>query len=345
MKCVIHIGTEKTGTTLIQQWLYGNQRNLRSQGIALSEVAGRFNNRKIPAYFQSHFDDFFRKKNIYNDFQKQEYFRNFLDDLGNEFSFSSGNSDIFLITSEHFHSRLINIESIYNLKFFLDKFFNEYKIICYFREQSSVRNSLYSTALRGGYTGKLSEFQRDVKEDNHYYNYFEMLFKWESVFGIDSICANIFDNDLMFNNDIRKDFIRNVSPNINLDDLDYSITSSNEKLSPVLMYIYRAVNDVIPKTLDNDKRNRVRHAILKNVDKFKDLRVGKIINEENEDFARLFRQSNKDFFYRYFPQKTAFAAPKNENDRNLNIDAEQFEDVIYDVVREVLASVMKSGQL
>ena len=35
MKCILHIGTEKTGTTLLQNWLYDNKEKLSQVGIYL----------------------------------------------------------------------------------------------------------------------------------------------------------------------------------------------------------------------------------------------------------------------------------------------------------------------
>lgn len=340
MRCVIHIGTEKTGTTLIQEWLYSNRNKLEEAGISLSDVAGRPNNRKIPAYFQNHFDDFFRKRNISNIKQKEVYFAQFLDDLKQEINFYSKKSQIFLITSEHFHSRLIDINSIYSLKSYLDQFFKQYKIICYFREQSSVRTSLYSTALRGGFSGKISEFQREVKGDSHYYNYYNMLSKWEKVFGLKSISANIFDKSVMLDQDLRKDFIKNVSSFIQIDKLDYSVSSSNEKLSPILSYIYRAVNDVLPKSMDDDKRNKIRHDILKKMGKFENFNIGNIYDDDSYRFSSLFVNSNKELFLRYFDNKVSFPSIENGPFMQDTIDIKMLEEVIVTIVKETIKTTM-----
>ena len=55
---------------------------------------------------------------------------------------SKKNFKAFIITSEHFHSRLKTVEELSKLKYFLDKHFKQIKIICYLREQSSLFSSV-----------------------------------------------------------------------------------------------------------------------------------------------------------------------------------------------------------
>ena len=44
MKCILHIGTEKTGTTILQDWLYDNKVELSKVGVYLSDNLGKTNN-------------------------------------------------------------------------------------------------------------------------------------------------------------------------------------------------------------------------------------------------------------------------------------------------------------
>ena len=56
MRGILHIGTEKTGLTLLQKWLYSNQKNLSNQGIDLSNILGIPNNIYFPINFNGKFD-------------------------------------------------------------------------------------------------------------------------------------------------------------------------------------------------------------------------------------------------------------------------------------------------
>ena len=86
MKCVLHIGTEKTGTTAIQNWLYSNYAQLSTQRIALSKFLQKKNNRDLCAFFQSSFDSFFIDNGIKNIEEKNKFFLGFLDNFSEEIS-------------------------------------------------------------------------------------------------------------------------------------------------------------------------------------------------------------------------------------------------------------------
>lgn len=72
MKVIVHIGTEvhisteKTGTSSIQQYLYLNRKALRKAGCHCSQSAGELKNRTISAYCISEktFDGCFRLEGI-----------------------------------------------------------------------------------------------------------------------------------------------------------------------------------------------------------------------------------------------------------------------------------------
>ena len=57
MKCLLHIGREKTATTLLQDWLYVNQEVYSRHKVYLSEMLENTNNLAFPSYFQNHLDD------------------------------------------------------------------------------------------------------------------------------------------------------------------------------------------------------------------------------------------------------------------------------------------------
>ena len=61
MKVVLHIGTEKTGTSTLQETLYLNRELLHQHGCHLLQSANKKNARLVPAYCLSddHYDDFY----------------------------------------------------------------------------------------------------------------------------------------------------------------------------------------------------------------------------------------------------------------------------------------------
>ena len=84
MKCILHIGTEKTGSTSIQKFIYNNVSEFDKNKIYISRGLLQIpNNRKMVLAFQSRLDDWTRKNNIrsleekmsFSDFP-ENFFRN-----------------------------------------------------------------------------------------------------------------------------------------------------------------------------------------------------------------------------------------------------------------------------
>jgi hypothetical protein len=207
MKCVLHIGTEKTGTTLLQDWLYLNQAALSESGIYLSNKLGKTNNRLIPAYFCSHLDDWARRNRIATQEDKHAFFEGFLENLTSEITQASKSHKYFVITSEHLHSRLRKRYEIEDLYKFLNKNFDGLKVICYFRNQFDVAVSLYSTALKISSHAALESFIEQAKPENYYYDYARIADTWAEVFGRANCDFKVYNREQFLDKDIRKDFI------------------------------------------------------------------------------------------------------------------------------------------
>ncbi|MHA6768401.1 hypothetical protein [Sphingobium ummariense] len=303
MKCILHIGTEKTGTTLIQEWLYHNKDALQKQGVGLSSVIAYPNNRKLVAYFQNHYDDFCRNHKITNEAEKAEFFKGLLDDFRNEVEGLKGKCDRFVITSEHFHSRLIDIDSIYRLKEFLSSIFDEIIVVCYFREQSAVRTSLYSTAIRGGFAGTIADFQRDVDDSNHYYNYYEMFSKWREVFGAEALRPTIFGKSNFVDGDIRVDLLKKINPDIAVETMDYTVEKANEKIPPLAAAVMSSVNAIVQTDASDMALRKIRNKVNRLASRMTDLQIGENIDPDNIAFYDRFYESNKLFFKEFFNQE------------------------------------------
>ena len=82
MKCILHIGTEKTATSTIQQFLQLNRAELSGQGVSQSECLGkpcRIDDRLFSAYFSARFDDFHLQNGIRSKDDKERFFAGFWD--------------------------------------------------------------------------------------------------------------------------------------------------------------------------------------------------------------------------------------------------------------------------
>ena len=303
MRCILHIGTEKTATTFIQNWLYANCEHLSSQGVALTTSSGKTNNRKLVSYFQNGIDDYLRNNGVHNDQERSIFFENFEKLFCDEISTLKRDHTTFLFTSEHFHSRLVSTCGIKNLKYFLDKFFDEYTIICYVREQSEVRTSLYSTSLKKNNGGGILEFQKNASPKDHYYNYLLSLGKWEEVFGKESLKLRIFSKDCLLDDDIRKDLLANVLPEIDSSKLYFRFDSINESLSQEESIIFQKINSNRPNFAGKyqDPTPFVIKSVIRNLD-FLDTKTA-IVDPRQGEMYDAFNDVNIQFFTRYFGKK------------------------------------------
>ena len=165
----MHIGTEKTGTTSIQNYLYLNQKKLKSSGFHFIQSAGTTNNRALPSFCmnEDRFDDFFRDQGIKTLEQKHDFRKTFLEEFENEIRSAPSSVHTFIMSSEHFHSRLRSEEEVDNVYKLLSAYFDEFKIICYLREQVDTCTSFYSTHLKSGGTSSFAGFLKRCEPGNY----------------------------------------------------------------------------------------------------------------------------------------------------------------------------------
>ena len=310
-KLYLHIGTEKTGTTLLQEWLYTNKKNLSKNGIYLPNQLGEPNNILLPTYFQGHLDDWAWSKRIQNKQEKDIFFEGFLNRVTDEITTAKNNHDTFIITSEHFHSRLQLIEEIQNLYVFLKSLFDEIYIICYFREQFDTAISLYSTFLKREEVRDIDSFlnygDNKVTPENYYFNYLNIADNWASVFKSKNCIFKVYDKSRFVDNDLRKDFILTLNKDIDLDKFDWSITSKNESLFALQSIAYRYINQIISHWNQNKLGQNLENIHAKNkINKIESLKLIKIYSGQSDIIRKKFKTINKKFFAKYFNSQDFF---------------------------------------
>lgn len=322
MKCFLHIGTEKTGSTILQDWLYDNQEKFSSAGIYLSNNLGRTNNRLIPVFFQGFLDDWALENGIYNELEKDKYFEGFIERLKDEILTAEKNHHAFIITSEHLHSCLRKQEEIEKLYEFIENMFDDVEVICYFRDQLDVVISLYSTALKIDSSSSVVSFVEQAKPENYYFNYLKIADNWANVFGRKNCNFRLYDRSKFISNDIRLDFLSVIDSNFDSKNLNMDRTSSNESLHLLQSAAFRVINRYIPyyrisgKLYINKDNLHAKQKVLN----IESLKVGKITIEKNELIRNRFVEINSLFFKKYFPMETSFQTSLSAPHSNLAFD-------------------------
>jgi hypothetical protein len=236
-KVYLHIGTEKTGTTAFQRNLQNNVANLELNNIKLYTEPGRKNIRRIPFAFQNEnlVDDYIMEYILplnYSIKLEKKRVRNELQDTFNTFSCYD-----FLISGEHFHSRLVSKENVNELCKFLRQFFDKIHIIVVFRNPKELAPAYYSTLLKKGYYLTVDDFicQKVNKE------YFDI----SHIHNIWSANTDIMD--IYWFDDVKKD-IKKLCDSLNLPhaDLNFDTHRDNKSLGYWGMKLLLIINRYFP---------------------------------------------------------------------------------------------------
>ena len=307
MKCILHIGTEKTGTTSIQDFLTANRDALSNRRIALSTALGEGNNRALALYFQDNLDNMSRRLRLHSMEAQRAHFKPVLDAFVTEVEAARANQDLFVISTEHLHSRLKSPETVRALRDFLGTLFEEIHVHVYIREQAGLVESIYSTWVEGGGGSiTLEEFAREADVANPYYNY-DLLFQmWEDAFGIDALHPKVYQRDELVQKDVRKDFLVNALGLSNFSGLRFPVEESNRSLGRFGLAIGRVLNRTMPAFLRDGRRNRLRDAIMRACVLSGVARIGKRTPIKADKIRARFNASNTACATRYFGRDQLF---------------------------------------
>ena len=304
MKCILHIGTEKTGTTTLQEFLNLNRKTLAKYGYLYTKSAGTQNNRTlvVAAYDADKQDDFTQTHDIWDDKALLTYRNTIINALDTEIKSVEGiHTTIF--SSEHFQSSLKTDSELTRLREILNGLgFDQILIVVYLRAPVEIANSRYSTAIRWGETrahppGPDDAHWRNICDHRH------TIMRFRNAFGLDAIVPRIYSKTDLVNGSIIDDFAAAIEL-LSLQ-IEYTIPQShNESISATGLEILRRINQEIPPFDEALKPNPLRGNIELYVAKyFQDgQRYGMPI-ELRQQYEDAFRESNEWVRTEYFPER------------------------------------------
>ena len=346
MRCVLHIGTEKTGTTVLQDWLYANIGRLSNQRVYLSKMLGATNNRLFPAFFRTDLDEWAREKNIKTIAEKERYFENFLLNLAREIEKAAVNHDVFLITSEHLHSRVTTLDDIKKIHKFLSAHFEQTQILCYFRNQADMALSSYSTELKFTSSAHLLDFLKKVTPENYYYNFLAIADNWSGIFGRKNCLFRVYDQESFVEADIRKDFADAVFPGVDLEQFDFSIGRSNKSLSALQAKIFRLINEHEPYwDLANGGVNIGNLRLKREIGGVPSLMKGKLISIDMDLISQLFEKSNKAFLNKYLKNGQKILRHHGIEGPDEQMSLTDVEEIVQDVAEFFIVRMKNQSSL
>ena len=341
MKLILHIGTEKTGSSTIQHVLKKNQKTLLDNGyffinstrFGLSLDKLGTDSRILAAYctFMEEKEELFRFNMIDTPEKRARFRENVQRSLGRQLRKLPGHVHTIIASSEHFHSRLGSVEEVARLRELFAPYVDDTEIICYLRNQADTVVSLYSTALKGGATLDLDTFiETKCEADGHYFNYDQFIGKWEQVYGQESINLRIFSKHCFINNDLLDDFLAQIDPQLSTI-LNKAVEVKNESINHLAQVLARSINKHIPlfiKGVGSNADNTDLKDMITNRSPGKGLGLSPARHEE---ISSWFTQSNENVRQRYFPGRVALFDTKQAPDENRMLSSEQ-EAMLDDVV-------------
>ncbi len=255
MECLLHIGTDKTGTTSIQEFLHFNRQRLARRGILFTRSCGEINNHflAVGAYDLSQRDDLTANLSLRTNHDLEVYQQLLQARLRRELREASTPRVIF--SSEHLQSRLKLPTQVERLRQFLaDAGIRKTRVVVYLRDPVDLAFSLHSTSVKGGHAG--TGPCRPDSDDSTGYDpaYFRnvcdhraTIERWGGVFGLENIIPRLFRRDQFVGGDLLRDFIATSQ----LPALPYDFPKPrNEALDYLGLELMRRFNAHVPAFVD-----------------------------------------------------------------------------------------------
>ena len=283
-KFVLHIGTNKTGTTAIQTFLFKNRKKLAEKGINYPNIGihgyGHHNiARALGGQLPSNIG--------------------LTDDWINHFVNSTKTADQTILSSELFHLEKTpeSLNTIFPR--------NDTLIILYLRDHVSYLTSWYQQAVQlRNITSSFSEF---IRLDYTQLNYSILIDKWMKAFN--NVSVRSFDRNSFPNGCVIEDFCRSVIP---ITDLDRTLQGvANPSISGNLLFFKLILNNFI-----NDSTNHQYAKDIKDMSSLDNNFQGKIsISEADNKYLNF--EYKKDKLNIQKKYSIFFPPPKSLNNMDL----------------------------
>ena len=300
LKAILHIGTEKTGTKSLQEFLHRNRSELLNRRIVYTKSAGARNNRQlaVAAYPLDRRDDATLRLGIGRDDDLLAHQQRVIDELTQEIDVH--NSALVLFSSEHLQSRLRNRDDISRLRKVLTEIgLVPEQIIVYLRDPVAICRSLYASSVATGSTSA-----EPPPPTNAYFAHIcdhrRTLERWSSVFGSGTICPRLFEKGTLIGNSIIDDFCEVAD----LGPINKCLRPQrrNESLSQLGVEVLRRINCRLPKFVDgvvDETRSRLVELVRQHC-------TGPAYVPPPEvaaQYRRHFAESNEWVCQHYFPER------------------------------------------
>ena len=336
MQLILHIGTEKTGSTSIQEFLRNNRARLYENKIyiPLSTMWGNGNQGwfRFFAHKHSYYDEFTATEFQNNEQRKSSFFTNLIDQFSAEINESSLTCDTVIISSEHLSSRLLDKEDISRLHDFCASLFETIKVIIYIREPLSYAISLFSQRLKGGAIIDCLPDASNCRFTSH-----DLLIQsWIECFPNTEFVVRRFQEDALVDGDIQKDFFCISMSTLDINGYQLS-KKANLSLSLTGMVVQRRMNMLFPRLIDGKQNPFWPHLNTFIAEHTNDGSQFLPTLEEFNRYKEFFLESNEFIRQKYFPEvEILFNDQFNLSPAKINLSSVPVDPEIYEHLISVL---------
>jgi hypothetical protein len=285
-RCILHLGSEKTGTSSIQRYFGTHRQALLNEGIwypkSFTNPAGFVHLRLSDAAADGTLD----KAGFSAADFREEYA-----------TVRSGGFKTCVFSSEFFHSHLRDQGSVERLHAFLAAYFDDIALVYYARRQDQMLASMHSTAVQGAWTTNRDAMSVYETKGHYYFDHTAVCDLWAGEFGRDKLTCRIYERDKLVNSDIVDDFSTLIG--LELDE-ERDGVASNESLSFETMCVLLLLNGSRHK--DNKE---LRRKLMATGKKRNGKRIPMVTRDAAKAFLSKFSESNRTFFSRYIDPSLA----------------------------------------
>lgn len=263
-KCILHIGTPKTGSTAIQRFLQANHDDLsRLNIIAHVKLANELAKAFTPWRARTRF---LKKTGLHDSGKHAQLKKEAVQVLHEIVSNKANAQKVVILSSEHFYMLSANKTDITAIQELLDPYFDTVVVVCFFRDPVDFVVSSYNQSLRAANSGSLSAFIGQYI-GSILWKYFSNQKMWSSVFGSDRCFFVPFNPNQQANYDV----VRHFCALVNLDPKGLNFLKGerfNPQMSAKLTAIYRLINIWVPLWKQDAGKQDVLNPVNRKLKKF-----------------------------------------------------------------------------
>ena len=292
----LHIGTEKTGTTSIQNSLAATRKTLSKAGLLYPESLGKTNHVNFyAAAAPARADDEITAQLHASAPDAHAAFRKATQaGLLREVAKTSPRK--IVISNEHCSSRLTTIEEIETLRDFLAPLDRPVRVVIYLRRQDDFLVSSYSTDVK---TGRTEPFALPEGEEmRRRYDYAALIDRWAAVFGTEAMVLRRFGGSFIPRGALMKDFMTAIGEAaVDVPELPVQNPSLGVDANAFLLQF----NTLVPRNTEEMRFNPRRGNVADMLERLEDTPFD-ISTAERRAFMDRLQHSNETVRVRFFPE-------------------------------------------